>query len=401
MRRSRIVVAVTVVPLALAVAVGAPTAAGDTPSPTAARPVSWTNVTTPPMSGDTSQKVYRQVDVVPGGAAFAAGYTRHNLPGVSEVRSLVERWDGSSWQTMITPDVETAPAADYMSGVSGTSATDVWVVGQSATAPGRPTSKPFAIHYDGTSWTEVEVPDPSGGVGAGMNAVAAISPNDVWAVGTAYPGNAKGAAYHWDGRAWSSFRIPRLPGCKDTNYTELMAITATPDGDVYAGGDCPTASGYAGFIVRMESLRQWEVVARIAGRSAIADMTSDAAGTVWATGTQSTATTDRAFLLYGSGTTWTRQLRPAPPAGTYEQASGVAVTPTGITIVGETNFNVNQRRPFAATRLSANRWQAVSIQAPDSVSWMAAVDGSADGPVLAMGQYLGARADIVGFASYP
>lgn len=139
----------------------------------------------------------------------------------------------------------------------------------------------------------------------------------------------------------------------------------------------------------------------MSGDTLIADMTSDAAGTVWATGTQSTATTDRAFLLYGSATTWTRQLRPAPPAGTYEQASGVAVTPSGITIVGETNYNVNQRKPFAATRLSVNRWQTVSIQAPDSVSWMAAVDGSADGPVIAMGQYLGARADIVGFASHP
>lgn len=399
MRRTRIVVAV--VPLVLT-AVAAPSAVAAPGDPVSkGRPATWSTVATPPMSGDTSQKVYRQVDVVPGGNAFATGYTRHDLPGTSEVRTLVERWDGSSWQTMVTPDVETAPAADYLWGVSGSSASDVWAVGRSATAPGRPTAKPFAIHYDGSAWTKVAVPDPSGGVGADMTAVVTISPTDAWAVGTAYPLEAKGAAYHWDGTSWSAFRLPLFPGCRESNYTELMAITATPSGDVYAGGTCPTASGWGAIVVKMVSLSTWKVVARVPGTSNIADLTSDADGTVWATGSKSAGTGARPFLLSGSGTTWTRQLRPAAPAGTYEQVSGVAVTSTGITMVGETNDNVNQRKPWAATLTPAGRWQEVVIAPQSSVSWLAVVDGSADGPTVALGQYLGDRAKIVGFGAYP
>lgn len=399
MRRSRVVAAL--VPLVAAVLVAPAATAVADPVPSAGRPAGWTTMPTAPLSGDTSQEVFRQVAVVPGGAAFATGWTRHDLPGVSEVRTLVERFDGGTWEAMVTPDVETAPAADYLWGISGSSATDVWAVGRSATAPGRPTAVPLALHWDGMSWSKVPVPDPSGGAGADMSAVVSLGPDDVWAVGTAYPLEAHGAAYHWDGRAWSAARLPRLAGCKDTNFTELLAITATPAGEVYAGGDCPTPSGYSGFVARMTGLRAWDVVARVPGRSAVAGMTSDAAGTVWVTGTRSADTWTRPYLLSGAGTTWTVRYRPLTTDGTTEQAAGVAVTPTGVTIVGERDTSRGQRAPFGATWRPDGTWQRLDIPAPSDTAWLVAIGGSATGPVWAMGQYLGDRARIVGFAARP
>ena len=400
MRRVRIVVAT--VPLVVT-ALAVPPAVADPATAAAPTPQQWTNVTTPPMSGDASDKIYNDVAIIPGGGVWATGYTRHQLPGVLEERTLVERNTGAGWTTVDTPDVETAPASDYLYGVSGTAANDVWVVGQSATAPGNQRTIPYAIHWNGTSWTRTPVPDPSGGTGAGMQGVVAISRNNVWAVGTTYPLEAMGAAYHWDGRSWSSVRLGLLPGCKGTNYTELTGITATPNGDVYAAGDCPTASGYAGFIARMSSLSSWQVVARIAGRSSIADITSDADGTVWATGNQATDTTaSRPFLLYGSGTTWAKKFRPAAAAGSSEQAHSLAVTPTGITVVGELNVG-NQRAPWGAT-WNGTRWLPLTIAAPASTTWIAQIAGSASGPVWAMGQYIGVvggTVKIIGFASYP
>lgn len=406
MRRVRVVVAVLTLVVAATVAPVAARAVAAPPVPTlAVPPATWTNVSTPPLSGDTRDKVYTDTAVIPGAGVWTTGYTRHTVSTVFEVRTLVERNTGGGWTTVDTPDVETAPAADYMYGVSGTAANDVWIVGQSSAAPGTSRSVPYALHWNGTAWASAAVPDPSGGTGASMSGVVSLARNDVWAVGTAYPLEARGAAFHYDGRSWSSVRLPLPTGCKGTNFTELTGITATPAGDVYAAGDCPTKSGYGGFVIRMNTLASWTVVARVAGTSSISDLTTDADGTVWATGNQSSGGISRPFLLYGSGTTWTKQYRPVPTSPTVEQVHGVAVTPTGITLVGEVNVG-NQRAPWAVTWTPSRRWQRIDLAPPetDATSWLGTVAGTAGGPVWAMGEYLGVvggTLKMVGYAAHP
>ncbi|MGL5830419.1 MAG: hypothetical protein ACRC0L_12750, partial [Angustibacter sp.] len=198
---------------------------GTAGSAVAAPPPPWTIVPTPPIFG--TQIVLDSVSVVAPGQAFAAGYVQTVVPGESETRTLVQRWDGTSWQRMNTPNRETAPARNYLRGIDGTSASDVWAVGSTATSVGNLRSVPYAMHYDGTTWTSVNVPDPSGGAGASISAVTALSPSNVWAVGTSYPLEARPAVYHFDGTSWTAKRLPVPDGCSSQNFTELLAVTAT------------------------------------------------------------------------------------------------------------------------------------------------------------------------------
>src|SRR5207302_4732079 len=66
-------------------------------------------------------------------------------------------------------------------GVAAISANDVWAVGSYSSSP--PTlRRPESMHWDGSSWSQVSMPD-RGALFNYIYAVAAVSSNDVWAVG--------------------------------------------------------------------------------------------------------------------------------------------------------------------------------------------------------------------------
>ena len=61
----------------------------------------------------------------------------------------------------------------------------------------------YIAHWDGNAWTRVSSPNP-GLYENDLNAVTAIAPDDVWAVGEqADTDNGyQGLAVHWDGTSW-------------------------------------------------------------------------------------------------------------------------------------------------------------------------------------------------------
>jgi hypothetical protein len=119
------------------------------------------------------------------------------------VGSVVMHWDGTSWTLVDVP----APLAPWnpLYGIAAASPTDIWAMGLTT-----------GLHWDGTSWTPVPVLSP-------MSDVAVVSPGDVWAVGA--------KIQHWDGRAWSLVRAPDLGPT-----ASLFSVTALPDGRLWAVG---------------------------------------------------------------------------------------------------------------------------------------------------------------------
>src|SRR3954469_15618660 len=97
-RRSRSVVLAAVIAVAPFVVLhGA--AAADTPA-------TWAPEALPPVFGSTHVNAMTSTS---SADVYAAGFTRTTLPGVSETRSVVLHYDGSSWSRMVTPGRETAP----------------------------------------------------------------------------------------------------------------------------------------------------------------------------------------------------------------------------------------------------------------------------------------------------
>jgi len=101
------------------------------------------------------------------------------------------QWNGGTWTQAATP-VSTANNLS-INAISGSSASDIWVVGQTVT-PGYHNRQFTSVimHYNGSAWSQVTSPDNSG-----LMDVDAVSPTDAWAIA------ADGAVLNWNGSAWT------------------------------------------------------------------------------------------------------------------------------------------------------------------------------------------------------
>jgi len=80
-------------------------------------------------------------------------------------------------------------------------------------------------HWNGTQWSV----DPNTLVPGGLGAVAAVTANDVWAVGTTDGTNYEPFAEHWDGTQWSLVNTP-------SQVDSLEGVTALASNNVWAVG---------------------------------------------------------------------------------------------------------------------------------------------------------------------
>jgi photosystem II stability/assembly factor-like uncharacterized protein len=117
-----------------------------------------------------------------------------------------------------------------LNGVAALSPTDVWVVGSRSQPSGR-TIRPLIEHYDGTSWS---LAPGVGGHSARLYGVAAGSPSDVWAVG---PKRRRSLVANWDGSVWRQNVMSVRP--------ELHAVTLEANGDPIVVGRIPVQDGSA------------------------------------------------------------------------------------------------------------------------------------------------------------
>jgi hypothetical protein len=101
--------------------------------------------------------------------------------------------------TVVTPPAGTA--GDELAGSYALSDTDAWVVGADPS-----TAAPVALNWNGTTWSSVPTPTPSGSAPDwSFKSVAASSATDAWAVGEQVAGTKiHDSLYeHWNGTAWS------------------------------------------------------------------------------------------------------------------------------------------------------------------------------------------------------
>ena len=118
---------------------------------------------------------------------------------------------GPTWTTVARGSL------DYLDGIWGSSASDVWAVGGAS-------NYGVILHYTGTSWTTSWSSVPLG-TSWFVGAVWGTSPSDVWAVGATASG---GGSVHYDGTAWTV--VP-------TGTTEtLYGVWGTSTSDVWAVG---------------------------------------------------------------------------------------------------------------------------------------------------------------------
>jgi hypothetical protein len=146
------------------------------------------------------------------------------------------RWNGDAWSLVATPDPGT-DTRDTLYGVTCTAADNCWAVGTAATST--LTARNEALHWNGTTWSAVVIPDP-GNVASDLYTLYSVScpaRNNCWAVGlrldeatNAY----RTVALHWTGAGWSAIRLPRTRG-------SLSSVACISTRNCWAAGSFKTA----------------------------------------------------------------------------------------------------------------------------------------------------------------
>ena len=119
------------------------------------------------------------------------------------VVGLVLQWTGVAWTPQPTP----VPSSELLSGVWGSSVSDVWIVGTHGSA----------ARLGGTTWTSANSPD-----GEWMLSVGGSGPADVWSAISAST-----SLLHWTGSRWNQV---------STGTSGLKAVWAAATNDAWAVG---------------------------------------------------------------------------------------------------------------------------------------------------------------------
>jgi len=178
---------------------------------------SWSIVTSP----SPAESVLNGVSCVTASDCFAVG-------GAGGGRmTLVERWDGTSWSVVASPNPGTE--ANWLSGVSCVSATDCVAVGSTITKASETPYKTLVEQWDGIGWSVVASPNPiSNRYGGYLQAVSCSAATSCFAVGTYIlnDDNSHTLVERWDGLRWSIVPSPNGTGIQANSLLSVSCPTA-------------------------------------------------------------------------------------------------------------------------------------------------------------------------------
>jgi hypothetical protein len=177
------------------------------------------------------------LDVAP---AWAVG-----LPVSSEAiqRPAIAAWTGTAWTSVAAPFT----AWGGLTGISAKSAQSAWAVGWL----GRQTRWPVSAHWNGSSWSTVSVPRPSG-QSATLSDVSTGSTDSAWAVGSRQnSGRIRPLAYQLVGGKW----VNRSPKPASGTEAGLTAVAISPGNVAWAVGWKLSSGKTAPWVVRRAGSR--------------------------------------------------------------------------------------------------------------------------------------------------
>jgi hypothetical protein len=148
----------------------------------------------------------------------------------------------SSAQTTTTPTFQmlSVPFGGIeVSGIAATAANNIWTVsGSLVTQSNVNASTSASLNFNGTQFAETPFGSTVAGTAQFLNAVAAISPTDVWSVGfDAVINGPLEVVQHFDGTKWQEVKDVAMVGKGDIFGEKLNAISAVSSDDVFVAGN--------------------------------------------------------------------------------------------------------------------------------------------------------------------
>jgi photosystem II stability/assembly factor-like uncharacterized protein len=267
---------------------------------------------------------------------------------------------GSTWQQLLTSSLQ-------MTQLSFVDDSNGWAI--STANPSAPVL--LKTMDGGQTWVPVSascgtwnvVPSPNGNESRGsiLEAVAAVSATDVWAVGGGQLGGSKTLIEHWDGAHWSVVTSPN-PG---SNYEDLFGVTAVSASDVWAVGHDGNAGGVAQTLTEHWNGSRWSVVTSPnpgSGGNTLFGVAAISASDVWAVGI-TTSTSQQPLIEHWNGSRWSVVTSPSLPALNNALYSVAAVSESDVWAVGSSSTTVGQT---LIEHWNGSHWSVVTSPSPGS-----------------------------------
>jgi hypothetical protein len=205
------------------------TTEGSGSSPNTASQSQWTVVNPPQPKGTMTDNGLNGVTCVSASDCWAVGAFKGNA-----YQTLIEHWDGVSWQMVNSPNTDTSKD-NILYSVACRSASDCWAVGGFIVNNSVYT---LTEHWDGNSWTIVSSPNPDGTFYDVLASVT-CSPAQCLAAGFSYAGVQQTLIERWDGTSWT---IVSSPNTDPAQHNVLFGVSCSSASDCWTVGVFVTAT---------------------------------------------------------------------------------------------------------------------------------------------------------------
>ncbi|HJT59999.1 MAG TPA: hypothetical protein VJ761_26050 [Ktedonobacteraceae bacterium] len=146
--------------------------------------------------------------------------------GNNNGQTITEAWDGTRWQLVASPNSRPYKP-NFLNSIAAVAPDDLWAVGYYNAGFDRT----LIEHWDGSQWSIVPSPNIKG-TSNRLNAVTALSASDVWAAGYYGVSTSQTLVEHYDGTSWSIIASPN----KGNQINLLHGVAADAPDDIYAVG---------------------------------------------------------------------------------------------------------------------------------------------------------------------
>jgi hypothetical protein len=310
----------------------------------------WTAFPAPLINGDLTADLQGVVDVSPT-QAWAVG----NVILGANLGQIIERWDGTKWSLFPNPTFPPNSQADLFA-MTSTSANDIWAVGNLVQdlSNGQALSFNLFEHWNGTAWKPTLI---NTNAFEALTGVSADSTNDAWAVGWVAPlsaGSNEPLAIHWNGTNWVRKATPHV----GEGENELNAVLALAPNDVWAVGfstpNAPPQQSATRTLIEHFDGTSWTVVPSpnvgphsVNQSNRLLGLTANSTNDIWAFGSYFAADGSghqMTLLLHYDGASWTIVPSPDPTKGTFLDDllfAGVVPSPGNVWIFGNEDEGAN------------------------------------------------------------
>jgi len=244
----------------------------------------WSVVSSPNRSANISSLF--AVTVISSTNVWTVGYSGDQ--NTVTYQTLVEHWNGNQWQIVASPN---SGISTMLTGVSGTSANDIWAAGWFTQARGNRTQ--LTEHWNGSAWSVVAGVNRGGS--EARRGILALASNNAWSTGP-------NLTEQWNGSSWSLVMTPSV-------YNILTGLTANSASDIWAVGReyINTSNTYITLVERWNG-SQWSIVTSPSpgvGFNALYGGAVASPNDVWAVGTFADSSGNEQTLAeHWNGSNW-------------------------------------------------------------------------------------------------